>query len=90
MSEVMEYDASLHLEQLIESTHPSIGNVLKYFRFKHLPENLKEVSQRFAETAISMIDYRKLQGTEATVGLRKLLEAKDCFVRAALDTPATK
>ena len=30
MSEVMEYDASLHLEQLIESTHPSIGRIVLY------------------------------------------------------------
>ena len=27
----------------------------------------------------------KLDGPELTAGLRKLLEAKDCFVRAALD-----
>jgi hypothetical protein len=26
-------------------------------------------------------------GPELTVGLRKLLEAKDCLVRAALDLP---
>jgi hypothetical protein len=28
---------------------------------------------------------RNLEGAELTVGLRKLLEAKDCMVRAALD-----
>lgn len=80
-----QYDLSGHLEGLIETAHPSIANVLKYFRYTHLPEHLREVSESFASIAVSMIDYRKLQGTEATVGLRKLLEAKDCFVRAALD-----
>jgi hypothetical protein len=31
-----------------------------------------------------MVDHLP-DGPELTVGLRKLLEAKDCFVRAALD-----
>jgi len=85
MDELMEYSVSGHLEGLIETAHTSIANVLKYFRYTHLPEKLREVSETFAAAAVTMIDYRKLQGTEATVGLRKLLEAKDCFVRAALD-----
>lgn len=29
-------------------------------------------------------------GPELTAGLRKLLEAKDCFVRAALDKPVNE
>lgn len=83
---IVEYSLELHLEQTIESAHPSIGNVLKFFRFKHLPPGLKEVSEVFARTALSMVSLKGLQGTEATVGLRKLLEAKDCFVRASLET----
>ena len=85
MEEIMEYTVSGHLEGLIETAHPSIANVLKYFRYTHLPEKLRDISEMFAAAACTLIDYQKLQGTEATVGLRKLLEAKDCFVRAALD-----
>lgn len=36
-----------------------------------------ELAEHYADTLPS--------GPELTVGLRKLLEAKDCFVRAALD-----
>lgn len=90
MEETMGYSLELHLEQTIESAHPSIGNVLKYFRFKHLPPGLREPSETFAQAALAMVSLRGLQGTEATVGLRKLLESKDCFVRAALDTPVTE
>lgn len=37
------------------------------------------------------MDRELPNGPEKSAGLRKLLEAKDCFVRAALDlTPATE
>ena len=39
--------------------------IMQFFAFDHLPENLRQVSQRAA-------------------ALRKLLEAKDCAVRAVL------
>jgi len=40
------------------------------------------VSKPFCLLALDMVE--KLEGPELTAGLRKLLEAKDCFVRAAL------
>lgn len=49
-----------------------------------LPENLARISHRFANVAASMIESVP-RSAERTAGLRKLLEAKDCFVRAALD-----
>lgn len=57
--------------------------ILKYFQFAHLPENLKKVSQPFAVLAAEM-DETLPDGPEKSAGLRKLLEAKDCAVRAAL------
>jgi hypothetical protein len=59
--------------------------ILKFFVYSHLPERLQKVSKPFAELACNMAyagEYTNLIETE--VGLRKLLEAKDCFVRAAL------
>jgi hypothetical protein len=44
---------------------------------------LKEVSKPFAEMAHNL-DSNLPDGAEKSAGLRKLLEAKDCFVRAAL------
>ncbi|MDI3341622.1 MAG: hypothetical protein QJR03_13950 [Sphaerobacter sp.] len=64
--------------------HPSTVHIAKYFRFDHLPPHLQAVSRACHDLAEQMI--RALpDGPELTAGLRKLLEAKDCFVRAALD-----
>ncbi|MFD5697432.1 hypothetical protein [Streptomyces lasiicapitis] len=66
--------------------HASTAHIAKYFTYAHLPEHLQAVSRPFQELADQMI--RDLpDGPELTAGLRKLLEAKDCFVRAALDVP---
>jgi len=57
---------------------------IKYFTFDHLPDDLQEVSRQFAELANSMESLLP-QSSEKSAGMRKLLEAKDCFVRARLD-----
>lgn len=64
--------------------HPSIQHVLQYFAFAHLPAALQGVSRPFSELAQSVAD-RNPDSPETTVALRKLLEAKDAAVRAALD-----
>ena len=63
--------------------HPAIQHVLKYFAYEHLPEKLKAVSMPFAELA-KQVAERSPDNQETTVALRKLLEAKDAAVRAAL------
>ena len=62
--------------------HPATEAILKFFEFEHLPERLQDVSRPFCELARSVAET--LEGPEATVCLRKLLEAKDCAVRAAV------
>jgi hypothetical protein len=57
--------------------------ILKYFAYTHLPEFLQEVSAPFYQLANDM-NARLPDGPEKSEGLRKLLEAKDCFVRARL------
>jgi hypothetical protein len=57
--------------------------IMKYFEFAHLPERLRNVSKPIAELA-QMMDADLPDGAEKSAGLRKLLEAKDCFVRANL------
>lgn len=57
--------------------------LLQFFEYLHLPPHLQDVSQPFcvlAETIVRTLP----RNTERTVALRKLLEAKDCAVRAAL------
>jgi hypothetical protein len=57
--------------------------IMKYFEYEHLPEKLKAVSQPFCIMARD-IDVNCPDGPEKSAGLRKLLEAKDCIVRASL------
>lgn len=64
--------------------HPGTTNLLRYFTFAHLPPHLQVISRPCAELADAMVDAIA-DGPELTAGLRKLLEAKDAFVRAALD-----
>lgn len=57
--------------------------IMKFFEFEHLPEHLRRVSRPFGELADEM--FRDMPDCpEKDAGLRKLLEAKDCMVRAAL------
>ena len=57
--------------------------ILKFFTFAHLPAHLQEPSRTIAEVAQKM-DETLPDCAETRAGLRKLLEAKDCFVRAKL------
>jgi hypothetical protein len=49
--------------------HPATEAILAYFEHGHLPPRQSQMN---------------LEGPELTAGLRKLLEAKDCCVRASL------
>jgi hypothetical protein len=57
--------------------------IMRYFAYSHLPEKLREVSKPFADLAVK-IDSNIPDSAEKSAGLRKLLEAKDCIVRASL------
>lgn len=65
----------------VGSTRPD--PILKYFKWKHLPPHLQDKSKPFSELANWIVENCP-QNPERTVALRKLLEAKDCAVRAAL------
>lgn len=60
-----------------------IPPILKHFEFEHLPPHLQEVSRPLGELARRFNDELP-DGAEKSAGLRKLLEAKDCFVRSKL------
>lgn len=63
--------------------HPSTQAILQYFTWEHLPPHLQPVSQAIGEVAVKLA-HDLPSSPELTMGLRKLLEAKDCLVRAAL------
>ena len=57
--------------------------MMKFFAYDHLPIHLQPISKACCDLANEMINQLP-DSRELTVGLRKLLEAKDCFVRAKL------
>jgi len=59
--------------------------MLKWFKYEHLPEKLQATSKIFADAARQVMETLN-PGTERTVALRKLLEAKDAAVRARIET----
>lgn len=58
--------------------------ILEFFKFRHLPDHLQAVSAPFAALAVRVADRETRHPAELAAGLRKLLEAKDCAVRAAI------
>lgn len=71
--------------------------MLQFFEYGHLPQHLQAISKPFHDLAWALVmgDNVPDSGTvtigllvpsnpERTVALRKLLEAKDCAVRALL------
>lgn len=57
--------------------------ILKFFEYAHLPPHLQQISAEFYDLAHYMNNAMS-DSAEKSAGMRKLLEAKDCFVRAAL------
>jgi hypothetical protein len=67
-----------------ENRHPATQQIARYFEYEHLPLSLQWASKPCYELAEQMITHLP-DGPELTAGLRKLLEAKDCFVRVVVD-----
>lgn len=64
--------------------HPSTVEVAQWFACGHLPEGNP---RNFSASVGALADYMIAalpDSPELTTGLRKLLEAKDCLVRAAI------
>jgi hypothetical protein len=59
------------------------GRLMQFFKYDHLPAHLQEVSKPFGDLA-SHLDQTLPSNEEKTTAIRKLLEAKDCAVRALL------
>lgn len=73
------------VEEHFNDRHPSTQHMLRVLvPNEHLPELQKDISTQCWTLALSMVSSQE-DGPELTAGLRKLLEAKDCFVRNSLD-----
>jgi len=58
--------------------------IMRHFAYEHLPAHLQEVSKPIGDLARTM-DETLPDCAEKSAGLRKILEAKDCLVRAKLE-----
>ncbi len=58
-------------------------HIMQFFAYDHLPEHLRKVSAPFGDLATAIV-LQLQRNPERTVALRKLLEAKDAAVRAAI------
>lgn len=67
----------------METERDQSDRMLKWFAYGHLPADLQQVSSAFCVLAHGIVADVP-EGPERTVALRKLLEAKDAAVRAAL------
>ena len=62
--------------------------IMQFFGWEHLRPELQEVSRPFCELAAWVVANLP-RNPERSTALRRLLEAKDCAVRAKLAKPQT-
>lgn len=78
--------AGLDFGAIVEDRHPATQQIVRYFTKiepASSPEALDGIRRQCQALAVIMV-MTLPDGPELSAGLRKLLEAKDCFVRAAL------
>ena len=72
--------------------NPELINIypaLAYFNYQRLPAHLQSISKPFAQLAYDMAGELPIN-PETDMMIRKLLEAKDCAVRAELTAVTRK
>jgi hypothetical protein len=57
--------------------------IMQFFAWQHLPSHLRPISKPFGDLAVELVENLP-RNPERKVALRKLLEAKDAAVRAAI------
>ncbi|MEQ1675090.1 MAG: hypothetical protein ABL876_00235 [Chitinophagaceae bacterium] len=71
--------------QITNGRNIAIVNIMEFFTFEHIQNpDLQDVAGACAQFACDILSLIETDSAELTTGLRKLLEAKDCFVRAAI------
>lgn len=76
-------DSEVVLAEKWSHRHASGVALLRFLDSRHLPDRLRDAA-RPVEQAADEAMMACPDGPELTAGLRKLLEATDCLVRAAL------
>lgn len=64
--------------------HVAIQQVMPFFDYGHLTGRLRKVSMEVHDLAYRILESIPEDHPQLIDGLKKLIEAKDCFVRAKL------
>lgn len=62
--------------------HPSTLNALAAMDFRHLPNNLRPLAEKFARLAFDVAENPAINGPDMTAAINRLREAKDLAVGA--------
>lgn len=76
-------DAAVSPADEFAGRHPGTLSILRWFQAEHLTGQAKTVALSCQTLALQMVRQAP-DSAELVAGLRKLLEAKDCFVRSVL------
>lgn len=76
------------LQREFADRHPGVVAALRWLDCSHLDKrpDLQALFLPFQQLAREML-YNLDDDPQVTLGLHKLIEAKDCFVRAGVDAP---
>jgi hypothetical protein len=60
------------------------AHILRHFDYDYMSGPLRDIAEPFKVMAIEL-DKRLPECAEKSAGLRKLLEARECFIRAKME-----
>ena len=73
------YSGGRPIREAVQGRHPGTVHFAAVFEYEHLPAHLRAVSKQCHDLAVWQIEALN-DGPELSTALRKLREAKDCFV----------
>lgn len=73
------YEGGRPIAEVVQGRHPATQHFATLFAYDHLPPHLRAVSKQCHDLAVWQIEALQ-DGPELSTALRKLREAKDCFV----------
>ncbi len=79
-------DPDNELQARVIAHYKAGEKIMRFFVFGHLRPEQRVESRKWATLAVEACDALP-PSAERAAGLRKLMEAKDCFVRASLPEP---
>lgn len=71
-------------KSLLEGRHRAVTDAVRWLDSSHLPMNLRVVAEIFEDAAANVLHLIKTDDPQVTHMINRLIEAKDCAVRAKI------